>query len=197
MRIIGGRWKRTPIPVPDLPGLRPTPDRVRETVFNWLGQDLTGWRCLDLYAGTGALGLEAASRGAAQVVFVEREPRAVQALRRLCERLGPESLQIVQADASSWLERWPGTFDLVLLDPPFQSDALQRLLPRVSRVLAPGGLVYVESPQALADPRGLLAALSQWELHRAGRAGQVHYHLLRHARADAPAGPSELPQPGA
>lgn len=186
LRIIGGTWKRTPIPVPEVPGLRPTPDRVRETLFNWLGQDLTGWQCLDLFAGTGALGLEAASRGAARVVLVEREARAVSALHRLRERLHADMIDIVQAESSGWLARCTQRFDLVLLDPPFQSDALTRVLPEVARVLAPGGRVYVETAQPLAPDAPPLAQYPNLILHRAGKAGQVHYHLLLDTRTAAP-----------
>jgi len=187
LRIIGGTWKRTPIPVPEVPGLRPTPDRVRETLFNWLGQDLTGWQCLDLFAGTGALGLEAASRGAAHVVLVEREPQAVSALQRLRERLHADTISIVQAEALGWLARCTQRFDLILLDPPLQSDALTRVLPTVLRVLAPGGMVYVESAQPLAPDTPPLAQCPDLILHRAGKAGQVHYHLLLDTRTAPPA----------
>jgi 16S rRNA (guanine(966)-N(2))-methyltransferase RsmD len=184
VRIIGGRWKRTPITVLNLPGLRPTPDRVRETLFNWLGQDRTGWTCLDLYAGSGALGLEAASRGAARVVLVEREARAVRALCGLRDKLGAQTLDVVQADAVQWLERCAQRFDLILLDPPFQSDALSRVLPAALRVLAPGGMVYVESAHALNEAQPPLSAAPGLAVHRSGAAGQVHYHLLRDARVD-------------
>ncbi|HMS80288.1 MAG TPA: 16S rRNA (guanine(966)-N(2))-methyltransferase RsmD [Burkholderiaceae bacterium] len=178
VRIIGGDWKRTPLAVVDAPGLRPTPDRVRETLFNWLGQRLDGWRCLDLYAGTGALGLEAASRGAAKVVLVEREPRAVQALRDAQARLKADRVEIVQADATAWLGSARDRFDLVFLDPPFGGDALGRVLPRVVERVEPGGFVYVESDRALAPDAAPLAALPGVELRRADKAGQVHYHLL-------------------
>lgn len=191
VRVIGGLWKRTPIPVPDLPGLRPTPDRVRETLFNWLGQTLDGWRCLDLFAGSGALGVEAASRGAARVVLVERDARAVRALQTLRERLKANMIDVVQADASAWLARCTERFDLVLLDPPFQGNDLAAILPALERVLAPGGAVYVESAQPLASDAPPLARCSHLMLHRCGKAGLVHYHLLLDTRTGAPASDTE------
>lgn len=187
VRIIGGRWKRTPIAVPDRPGLRPTPDRVRETLFNWLGQDLAGWRVLDLFSGTGALGMEAASRGAAQVVMVERDPALVRAQRDLCERLDAMAVSCIQADVLHWLAR-PGSgaevFDLILLDPPFGGIELMRALPDAIGRLSSHGLLYLEwgAPLTLTSPPlADCEALSGFEMHRSGRAGQVHYHLLRRA----------------
>jgi len=179
VRIVGGRWKRTPLQVVDAAGLRPTPDRVRETVFNWLGQDLDGWRVLDLYAGTGALGLEAASRGAARVVLVERDARAADALRAVRARLHAESqVEVVQGDALSWLQRTGERFDLVFLDPPFGSAELARVLPRIAAVLAPGAALYVESDAPLSPDAPPLSAVPDLIAHRADRAGQVHYHLF-------------------
>ena len=102
VRLIGGQWKRTRLDVPSVPGLRPTPDRVRETLFNWLGQDLTGWRCADVFAGTGALGLEAASRGATAVVLVEQHPQLARALQGHVQRLGARGVEVMQADALRW-----------------------------------------------------------------------------------------------
>ena len=178
VRIVGGAWKRRLLPVPDLPGLRPTPDRVRETLFNWLGQDLSGWRCLDLYAGTGVLGFECASRGAARVVLVERDPRALAGLRAVRDRLDAGSVEIVAGDAQAALDRAGGPFDLVLLDPPYGSGELARVLPRIAPCLAPGGAVYVESDRPLVAGDPPLAGRSAWVVHRAARAGRVHYHLL-------------------
>jgi 16S rRNA (guanine966-N2)-methyltransferase len=122
IRIIGGRWRSRILHFPDVPGLRPTPDRVRETLFNWLGQRLDGWRCLDLFAGSGALGFEAASRGAAEVVLVERDAKALAALRENVLKLdAAERVRIQPADARSYLDGACGNFDLILLDPPFDS----------------------------------------------------------------------------
>jgi 16S rRNA (guanine(966)-N(2))-methyltransferase RsmD len=182
VRIVGGRWKRTPLAVPDVPGLRPTPDRVRETLFNWLGQDLAGLRCLDLFAGTGALGLEAASRGAAEVRLVESDRRARAALREAIERLGAVQVTLAGNDALAELAeaRAQGRrFDLVFLDPPFHHQWLQRVLPLLPPLLAQPAAIYVEAEAALS-PDEVRAALGPgWEIARADRAGQVFYHLLR------------------
>jgi 16S rRNA (guanine(966)-N(2))-methyltransferase RsmD len=178
VRIVGGDWKRTPLVVVDAPGLRPTPDRVRETLFNWLGQRLDGWCCLDLYAGTGALGLEAASRGAGKVVLVERDARAAAALRAARERLDAEAVEVVQGDAATYLSNARDRFDLVFLDPPFGSAELERVLPRLAAVLAPGAAVYVEADRPLAPDAPPLSAVPGLVAHRADKAGQVHYHLL-------------------
>ncbi len=184
LRIIGGRWKRTPIPVPDLAGLRPTPERVRETLFNWLGQELTGWRVLDLFAGSGALGLEAASRGAAHVVMVERDPVAVKAIRLLCERLKASEIEVVQARAGEWLAQRASAqplFDLILIDPPFGGPELGQVLPLALERLSASGWIYIEWGMALQPGDPPLAVLPGLEVFRSGRAGQVHYHLLRRA----------------
>jgi 16S rRNA (guanine(966)-N(2))-methyltransferase RsmD len=179
VRLIGGTWKRSKLPVPDLPGLRPTPDRVRETLFNWLGQDLAGWRCLDAFAGSGALGFEAGSRGAAEVVLLERDAALAASLERSRERLGGAALRIERADALAWMARCaPGRFDLVLLDPPFDSALAAPALAAAVPLLAAGGLVYLESPAAPA--RGLIERLGL-EVVRAARAGAVHYALLTRA----------------
>ena len=180
MRIVGGHWKRSKLPVADSPGLRPTPDRVRETLFNWLGQRLDGWRVLDAFAGSGALGFEAASRGAREVLLLEREPKLVRALRAAAERLGaaPPQLQVQQADAIAWLHAAAATgaaaFDLVLLDPPFDAGLLQPAIAAAAPLVAPRGWLYVEagSPAAPAPPPG-------WSAHRQGRAGTVHFQLWR------------------
>ena len=176
VRIIGGLWKRSKLPVADAPGLRPTPDRVRETLFNWLGQDLAGWRCLDAFAGSGALGFEAASRGAAQVVLLERDRRLAESLRLTAERLHATTLRIECADALAWMARSePARFDLVLLDPPFDAPLLEPSLSAAVRLLAPSGLVYAESSKELgsADVEGFGLVV-----RRHGRAGAVHFHLL-------------------
>ena len=176
VRLIGGRWKRTPLPVADRPGLRPTPDRVRETLFNWLGQDLTGWRVLDAFAGSGALGFEAASRGAAEVQLLERDPLLARSLQASQARLQATALRVECADALAWMARSaPARFDLVLLDPPFDAGLQGAALAAAAPLVPPGGLVYLESPAALA-PADTPPELA---LARQGRAGAVHYHLLR------------------
>jgi 16S rRNA (guanine966-N2)-methyltransferase len=178
IRIIGGDWKRTPLPVLDLEGLRPTPDRVRETLFNWLGQRLDGQHCLDLFAGSGALGFEAASRGAARVVMVERNARAAQQLRANQARLHATALEIAEADALRLAAGLaPRSFDVVFLDPPFGGDWLDRALPLVVPLVREDGFLYVES----GAPLDLAAAdaLAGWAVVRQGKAGAVHYHLLQ------------------
>lgn len=176
VRIIGGQWKRSKLPVADRPGLRPTPDRVRETLFNWLGQDLSGWRVLDAFAGSGALGLEAASRGAAEVVLLESDPLLVASLLATSARLGALQTEVLRADAMAWMPRAaPERFDLVLIDPPFDSGLAARALVVAARLVGAGGCVYLESGQALAEtewPEGLA-------LHRAARAGAVSAQLFR------------------
>ncbi|MFG6430579.1 16S rRNA (guanine(966)-N(2))-methyltransferase RsmD [Roseateles sp. LYH14W] len=172
IRIIGGQWKRSKLPVPDLPGLRPTSDRVRETLFNWLGQTLNGWRVLDAFAGTGALGFEAASRGAEAVVMLERESALVDGLRASQKRLQATAITIHRANALNWMTACADRFDLIFLDPPFADDLFDRALAAAVPLLAEGGVIYVESPHEIAPPDGFTA----W---RQGRAGAVHYQLLR------------------
>jgi 16S rRNA (guanine(966)-N(2))-methyltransferase RsmD len=179
VRIIGGRWKRSKLAVPALEGLRPTPDRVRESLFNWLGQDLTGWACLDLFAGTGVLGFEAASRGAARVTLVEQAPALVKSMQATKARLGADAVTVVRADVGEWLASSPPqAHDLILADPPYRQGWLERLLPLLRGRLAPGGRIYVES-EIRVSGEWLQARGVDWlEPLRAGRAGQVHYHLL-------------------
>jgi 16S rRNA (guanine(966)-N(2))-methyltransferase RsmD len=180
VRIIGGAWKRTKLPVADRPGLRPTPDRVRETLFNWLGQSLPGWHCLDAFAGSGALGFEAASRGAASVVLLDRDPGAAASLRAVKSRLAAATVEVERADALQWMARAPAaSFDLVFLDPPFESTLLGPALPAAGRVVREGGYLYVESA-APVDPTSAGPAM---ELFRTGRAGAVHFQLLRRSPA--------------
>lgn len=172
LRLIGGRYKRRRLPVPDRPGLRPTPDRVRETLFNWLGQDLSGWRVLDAFAGSGALGLEAASRGAAEVVLIERDAVSAAALRASVQRLAAVGVQVVAADALVWMARaQPGCYDLVLIDPPFDAGLDAAALALAAPLVAADGWLYVESAHAVEPSPG-------WTLHRHGRAGAVHFQLL-------------------
>ena len=179
IRIIGGQWKRTRLPVPQRPGLRPTPDRVRETLFNWLGQDLTGWRCLDAFAGTGALGLEAASRGAASVVLVEQDGELLARLQQHVQRLQARSVQLRRGDGVAALRQCAAAgLDLVLLDPPFDSALFQPALQAAAQAVGPQGWVYLEAPQAWDE--AALAPLGL-ALHRHLRAGAVHAHLLRRA----------------
>ncbi|MFT3719417.1 16S rRNA (guanine(966)-N(2))-methyltransferase RsmD [Pseudorhodoferax sp.] len=176
IRIIGGQWKRTRLPVADRPGLRPTPDRVRETLFNWLGQDLTGWRCLDMFAGTGALGLEAASRGAAEVLLCELDPALAAQIARLAERLQARQVRVQRGDGIALAARLaPAGMDLVLLDPPFDAGLFDAALDAAQRVLAPRGRLYLEAPEPWRDER--LAAHGLAPLRHL-KAGAVHAHLL-------------------
>ena len=177
VRIVGGQWKRSKLPVADVPGLRPTPDRVRETLFNWLGQDLSGWRCLDAFAGSGALGFEAASRGAAEVVLIERERKLVATLNAVKQRLDAVHLRVENADALAWMARCaPASFELIFIDPPFDAALVEPALGAAARLVVAGGFVYIESGAALEPqawvPKGLA-------LRRQGRAGAVHFHLLQ------------------
>jgi 16S rRNA (guanine(966)-N(2))-methyltransferase RsmD len=173
VRIIGGAWKRSKLPVADRPGLRPTPDRVRETLFNWLGQDLSGWRCVDAFAGSGALGFEAASRGAAEVLLLEADRTLAASLEATRARLGAPAVTVRCTDALAWLARADGhSTDLVFLDPPFDADLLASALPASLRLLRDDGLIYVESRAALSElPEG-------WAVHRQVKAGAVHFALL-------------------
>ena len=172
LRIIGGKYRSRVLRVAARPGLRPTPDRVRETLFNWLGQDLSGLACLDLFAGSGALGFEAASRGAARVVMVEQDRTAVAELNRSRAALGAEQVLIVAGDANALLAREKECFDVVFLDPPFRQNAVPDLLAKLPPRLLRGARVYVESGAPVA-------VLWPWTELKQARAGQVSYQLLR------------------
>lgn len=180
---MGGRWKRTPLSVVDIPGLRPTPDRIRETLFNWLthlfGGSLAGCSALDLFAGTGALGLEAASRGAEPVVLVERDRAALDALRAIIGKLGAPQINIRSGDALNIAKQFVetgGRFSIIFVDPPFGQGWLAKALPLASNLCNSSGVVYAESESPL-DPS--LVARCGLELIRADKAGDVFYHLLR------------------
>ena len=179
VRIIGGQWKRTKLAVADRPGLRPTPDRVRETLFNWLGQDLTGWRCIDIFAGTGAIGFEAASRGAKEVTLVEQDSALVAQLKRIQTQLQASAVHIVRGDGIAALRQLdPASMDAVFIDPPFDSELFEAALQGGARVVTPGGFVYLEAPVRWTDPQLEQAGL---KLHRHLKAGAVHAHLLQRA----------------
>ena len=177
VRIIGGQWKRSKIKVIDRPGLRPTPDRVRETLFNWLGQDLTGWRCVDAFAGTGALGFESASRGAQSVLMLEQDVQLVAQLLETQQRLKAQTVQVQKGDAMMGLQRLaPSSLDVVFLDPPFEGEYFEKALQAAAKAVVPEGWVYLEAPtkweaEALA-PSGLV-------LVKYMKAGAVHAHLLQ------------------
>ncbi|HQR10349.1 MAG TPA: 16S rRNA (guanine(966)-N(2))-methyltransferase RsmD [Casimicrobiaceae bacterium] len=182
MRIIGGRFRGRVIRFPDAAGLRPTPDRVRETLFNWLGQELNGRRTLDLYAGSGALTLEALSRGAEAAVAVDSNPALVRSLAEAAKFIGASGLTTQVADARRFLARDTGHYDVIFLDPPFALDEWAWLLPACAARLADGGCIYAEAGRALEAPGGL-------EIRRHAKAGAVHYHLLVRAEAPASSGP--------
>ena len=171
LRIIGGTWRSRIIHFPAVGGLRPTPDRVRETLFNWLGQDLTGKTCLDLFSGSGALGFEAQSRGAHKVVMVEKNRQAFQALRENAQKLGAQNLELVHADALQFVSSDRNAYHVIFLDPPFRNDYLPGVMAVLPQRLAKGGLVYVESGNVREAPG--------WEVWRQGRAGKVNYQLLK------------------
>ncbi|MEO8410322.1 MAG: 16S rRNA (guanine(966)-N(2))-methyltransferase RsmD [Propionivibrio sp.] len=181
VRIIGGEWRRRVLRFPDAAGLRPTPDRVRETLFNWLGQDLSGRSCLDLFAGSGALGFEAASRGAARVLMVDNAPKVLAALEANARTLkADDRLQIVRADAVKFASSQAVAgvrFDVVFVDPPYQQGWIDRLAPLVTELVHADGALYLEADRALSG-------IGVWRTVRNGRAGQVYFHLLRRGKAD-------------
>ncbi|MBC7703471.1 MAG: 16S rRNA (guanine(966)-N(2))-methyltransferase RsmD [Rhodoferax sp.] len=179
IRIVGGVWKRSKLPVADRPGLRPTPDRVRETLFNWLGQDLTGWHCIDVFAGTGALGFEAASRGAQDVLLVEQDSTLVNQLKDTQAKLRAGAVRIQRGDGMAALKQLaPASMDAVFLDPPFDSSLLEGALRAAAIAVKPGAYVYLEASAAWTAeqlaPFGLTA-------FRFLKAGAVHAHLLKRA----------------
>lgn len=178
VRIIAGIWRGRRVNFPDIPGLRPTPDRVRETLFNWLQHSIVNTRCLDLFAGSGAIGLEALSRGANEVVFVEQDPAAARALQEQLGRFGAESKgRILQMGAARYLRTPAAAFDIAFLDPPFGTNALAEYLPMLEagKWIKPGGLVYLENERAAGAP----VLPPHWELLKSKSAGEVGYHLAR------------------
>lgn len=173
VRIIGGKYRRRVLKFPESEGLRPTPDRVRETLFNWLGQELDGQHCLDLFAGSGALGFEAASRGAARVVMLEQAPRVLAALHANAEMLqNPPEVEIIRGDALQYLASTHVKFDLIFLDPPYKKGWIPRLEPLLPGVLNEDAAVYVEAEHKIDS-------LGEWHTVRHGKAGEVNFHLLQ------------------
>lgn len=178
LRIIGGEWRSRQLPVLDLPGLRPTADRVRETLFNWLQQDIPRAHCLDVFAGSGALGFEAASRGAAKVVMLELQSAAARQLASNINLLEADNIELHQVNAVDWLAQYQGAaFDLVFLDPPFASDLLAAAIRHLHqhKLLAADAGIYIE-----CDAKQVLPELPQgWDIARQKKAGQVSYYLVR------------------
>jgi 16S rRNA (guanine966-N2)-methyltransferase len=177
VRIIGGQWRRTKLPVANKSGLRPTPDRVRETLFNWLGQSLLGWKCADIFAGTGALGLEAASREASVVQLCEQDAVLVEQLQVHIDRLQASAVYVQRTDGVSWLARQASqSLDLVFIDPPFESQLFEPALKAAAQSIKPDAWIYLEAPKKWDD-----AELSELGLqtYRYLKAGNVHAHLLQ------------------
>lgn len=185
LRIIGGQWRGTKLHFPRVEAIRPTPDRVRETLFNWLQQDIVGARCLDLFAGSGALGLEALSRGAAHATVVDTEMQIVRYLRETLKRLNCATADVQQSDALAFLKYTTQTFDVVFMDPPFALAERGSLFVELFAALTqPGRLsahacIYLECPSSLGAPDSWPYWPAGWQLHRSKQAGQVGYHLAR------------------
>ncbi len=179
IRITGGQWRSRLIKVADqkkgIQGLRPTPDRVRVTLFNWLGQNLDGLRCLDLFAGSGMLGFEAASRGAAQVTLIEQSPEAFRQLQQNAHALttatNHQGLELIRTDALKFATTVTQPYDLLFLDPPYHQDWLERIAPHLTRLLTQDARIYVEAEHAVSS-------LGDWQCVKQGQAGQVFYQLL-------------------
>ena len=184
LRIIAGRWRGRRLTFAPVPGLRPTPDRVRETLFNWLSPVIAGTRCLDLYAGSGALGLEAASRGAAEVVLVDRDTRISATLRQQLQRLDAGQVRVLQADAGDYLRGQAQPYDIVFLDPPFREGRLDGIM----RQLEDGGWLSADAWVYLeAERQQVLELPPNWTVHRRKTAGQVAYYLVRRSMRPEPA----------
>lgn len=178
LRIIGGQWRGRKISIPAIEGLRPTPNRIRETLFNWLGQDILQRRCLDLFAGSGALGIEALSRGASFVSFIDNHPIVVKSLRENCYQLTQAGCDITKSDCLTWLEQTPSEpYSIIFLDPPFHQELLHQCfaLLESNRWLADNALVYVEHEATLVN----LTPPKSWHLLRNKTAGQVGYRLYQ------------------
>ncbi|MCK9606620.1 MAG: 16S rRNA (guanine(966)-N(2))-methyltransferase RsmD [Methylomonas sp.] len=177
LRIIGGEWRSRLIAFDDAPGLRPTPARIRETLFNWLQADVANSRCLDLFAGSGALGFEAASRGAKQVVQVENNPQTCRKLKENCAALATERIEVVQVDVLQFMELGNAAFDLIFLDPPFGQDLVKPICRRLTEVglLAEFGKIYIETERNLA----LNDLPDHWQCLKYKQAGEVAYSLYQ------------------
>ena len=175
VRVIGGKWRGRVISFPSNAGLRPTPNRVRETVFNWLGQDMSGRVCLDLFAGSGAMGIEAASRGSEQVVMVESSPRVYSALQVNLQKLRADQIELLMIDALEFIISDQRLFDMIFLDPPYQLGLLPKVLNLLPTHLTQDGLIYLEAGNSF-EPN------EDWSVWRGGQAGRVHYQLLKYEK---------------
>ncbi len=176
IRIIAGKWRGRKLDVIDSPGLRPTPDRLRETLFNWIQQEIVGARCLDLFAGTGVLAFEALSRGAAEVIMVESNPKIIESLKQHAETLGSENHTIQLADAIIWLKQGIKGFDIIFLDPPFGQGYIEKCCATIieESLLNDNGLVYIESEKNITVP-------SAWKIKKQTKAGRVQSKLIERA----------------
>ncbi|MGH1485253.1 MAG: 16S rRNA (guanine(966)-N(2))-methyltransferase RsmD [Cellvibrionaceae bacterium] len=177
LRIIGGQWRGRKLPIANVDGLRPTGDRVRETLFNWLMGDINGSHCLDLFAGSGALGLESLSRGAKRLTMLEKNTVAARQLAEHCQHLNAQNTQIIQEDALQWLEHQhqeKHAFDIVFIDPPFADNLWEQTLSRLinSELLAPKAIIYIEKPKGK-----VFTTPPNWQLHREKQTGNTHYSL--------------------
>lgn len=172
VRIGGGSWRSRLIKFADSQGLRPTPDRVRQTLFNWLGQDLTGKTCLDLFAGTAVLGFEALSRNAKSAVIVEKSPAVYKAILENKTTLIADNAQVLNIDALTFLAKNQQTFDVIFLDPPYKQGWLAQVLPLLPAHLSADGVVYAEAEYALQESEA-------WQVIKHSKAGNVYYHLLK------------------
>lgn len=177
LRIIGGRWRSRILPVIEQPGLRPTPDRVRETLFNWLQGEIPGSRCLDLFTGSGALGFEAASRGAEQVTLIENQPATCRILSENIKTLTANNIELLQQDALLWLNKSGHAYDVVFVDPPYASDCLTEIcqMLELHHWLSDSAFIYIELPSELELPE----LPTNWQIIRGKKAGQVGYYLAQ------------------
>lgn len=175
VRVIGGKWRGRVISFPSNIALRPTPNRVRETVFNWLGQDMSGKVCLDLFAGSGAMGIEAASRGSEHVVMVESDRKVYSVLQSSLEKLRADQIELLMMDAQKFIISDQRLFDVIFLDPPYQLGLLPKILNLLPSHLTQDGLIYLEDGNSF-EPN------EDWSVWRGSQAGSVHYQLLKYEK---------------
>lgn len=184
LRIIGGQWRGRKLAIADIDGLRPTGDRIRETLFNWLMPVIKESVCLDLFAGSGALGLEALSRGAKSVLLLEKHPRAADTLRQHCQTLGTDQAQLITTDSLLWLKEKPARgdkIDIAFIDPPFAANLWDSAIAALeqSGLLAEDAWIYIEAPKTTP-----ITCPANWQLHREKHAGQITYRLYQRRRCE-------------